>query len=363
MEDAVILKSHQKKFNAIPYPQRVVYRRETSDAGASTVAWLGDEHITAQRVAHASSVTYRVAQSSEILFELARWPADASESLSVRLSATPLGEALIVALLHANDGAEALLPYSRLNPLYESLRELRGRHAEHLGLLALWKEMTDTEARLLRDGLQLLVNDLREQWASGEIPRRVEPERRRVDMQWRAAKGVIQESFRAFSTVLAVRLTLQFGVRPSAPPKSALSRHAAHDGVVKFLRYLNDSYPVVRYIRSVENGAQTGLRHQLLILLDGSLVVDGVRIGEQMGARWVKTICPPDVGSFHCFNNFDQYGLGRIRFDEDGRIAALAQDHLARIVRTNFWIRYIGQRKCVLISQNSSVTQKRSRNR
>lgn len=340
----IIESSHRNKFKS-PSPPR--YYSWLAQVNGQRVIQTrgGEENTHARNVALVSRTAYLVAQSTRSLFGL-ETDLDSGEQ---KLTVTNLGGALVSILRLPLETMAATFPECAFNPLFNIFRQVSAQRMRARELLPLCDDVMGLfgpQAPLMHGQLTAVVKDLRARWATDEIARALEPLRRRQDMQWGDAKQAVTEAFEGCARLLAVHLDLHFLVREKG---YEISKVDAMDCMRKFQRYLNSHFPLIRFVRCIEYGRESGFRFRFIVLLNAHLVADAAVQGIKMGEHW-NVVITNGAGAYCCFNHPDRRGLGTIAYKNEERINALITQEIALVVKPNFWIHYVGQRKSFQIS-------------
>lgn len=340
----IVESSHRRKFRT-PSPPRYSSRLVWEHGRWAIQTFIGEEYTHAMNVALLASTVYLVARSTHDLFGLENDPGSGDK----RLTVSALGGSLIGALRMPLYDMAAAFPECELNPLYGIFQEVTRQRMNELAILVECDSLTGyagPDAALIYEQLDWIVKGLRRSWDVGEIARALEPVRRRVDLQWSETEVAVTDAFAGCARVLAVHLDLHFLQRS---PSNHLSAPDALSCMRKFQRYLNRSFPLVRFFRCIEYGRESGFRFRFIVLLNAYLVADAAAQGIEMGEHW-NAVITAGAGAYCCFNVPSRSGLGMIAFTEKDRIEALLEQEIALVVKSNFWIHYVGQRKSVQIS-------------
>lgn len=340
----IIESSHRNKFKS-PSPPRYVSRLAFVNGQQVIQMWGGEENTHARNVAFVSRTAYLVAHSTRGLFGLET----DRESGEKKLTVTPLGGALVSVLRLPLDTMAATFPECEFNPLFNIFRQASMQRMRARELLPLCDDVmgfVGPQAPSMHEQFTALVNDLRARRTTDEIAQALEPVRRRQDMQWRDAKQAVTEAFDGCAKLLAVHLDLHFLVREIG---DEISKVDAMDCVRKFQRYLSSHFPLIRFMRCIEYGRESGFRFRFIVLLNAHLVANAAVQGAKMGEHW-NIVITQGAGAYCFFNLPQRRGLGTIAYNDKERISALITQEVALVVKPNFWIHYVGQLKSFQIS-------------
>lgn len=350
--------SRKKAIFISPGYERAIFRSQPplrlfySDASATPpnqpVSFLGKEHEHALQIRTAACAALAAVNSADPLFHLSPVRKGAS---TTALRTGEAGERLIDALTLPFEEVQATFSGHRLNPLFLLLWRSRDLHLGRDTSLSLWRSATGDQAGALAAALNDLVTQLRTDWSSSPFKKELDTARRRRDKRWRSAKKAIEESLEDCGKVLAVRLDLYFREHISAAALSNFSKTAAYASLVKLQRYMRERLPLVRYMRVMEYGPETGLQVHLLALLNGHMVHNDVAIAQQLGQYWDGP-ASRSAGAHVSFHGAGACpGLGLIHFRAVETIDALCNRIVAPITKTGFWLHYDAPVRGLVVSQ------------
>lgn len=349
--ECVTQSSHRQKLK-IPSPVRYCPTLARIDGEWTCKADFGTETWAAVDIVHAAQMTYKVASSSHELFVL-KSAADLPEGT---IESDKLGMWLICTVRKPLNELEAAFPQCELNPLFSVLKRAQHNHARSMCDLSSWDGLNalqgfSSSTVVVYRALQAVVEELRGRWRSGEITQAMEVVRRRLDMQSSAIRAALREAVRDYSKLMVIRLDLRF-LAPE--PESEISKQGATVCLQKFQRHLNEKYPLVRFVRCIDHGAESGYSFRFLILLNAYSAGDGRSQGANMGEHW-RSVITGGKGAYFCFNGEGRRGLGDIRSRDGPRVSALIEKEVGLLVEPGFWIRYNGTRQSVQISPKSRI--------
>ncbi|WP_440532352.1 hypothetical protein [Variovorax sp. YR566] len=346
----MISKGYERKLFDRRAPERHAYIYGLNKNGGRTQTLvLGKEHEYASDVKRAAQVAYAIARSERAVFWLEK---ERSGTCQV-IRASHDGKHLLQALQLPFDDIQATLPQHHMNPLYELLQRSREKHILDAMALSFWNAHTDDAAHVLLDSLEAVVRDIREGWASGGVRKALDTARRRSDKRWKSVKKAEEESFQDCADLLTIRLDLHFHSSSDGYPYApAVSEDEAYGYIVKFERYLRERHPLVRYMRNMEYGTESGFHFHMLVFLNGSLAQDGVGIAKTMGEHWEWVITEGKGRYFNCnAHKYVKPVLGRIHYSNLVARQALLESAASYLAKTDIWMRYDALGKSFVISR------------
>lgn len=314
---------------------------------------LGHEHEQAANIAFCAQTAYAVAHSTDRLFDLAESYEGGRQRTSLR--ASNLGQSLICALQTRFDLAERLFPDHEMNPACQVIRDMRRTYASRLVGLGGWRTAYDKEAHDLLRVLGLVVQKLRAKVTDKNWLARLDRDRRRVDKRRQDVEAAIDDALEDCPRVLSVRLELYCHVavdRERFGPHMGFSE--AHECLLKFQRIVR-GYPLLRYIRSIAHGRETGTHFSFLVLLNGEIVRDHAAVSRELGGKWMAITS--GRGLFYVGDAVDRgVGAGMLHLNDLPGVQAVKAEVHERIVMADLWMRYVGCTKTVQISERFSET-------
>lgn len=346
----MISKGYERKLFNRHAPERHVYINGLNKHGerAQTTV-LGKEHEYASDVKHAALMTYVIARSEGPVF----WLEKESGGTCLVIRASHDGKRLLGAMQLPFADIQGALAHNYMNPLYELLRRGVEEHISDPMALSFWEGHAGEAARVLLASLEAVVQDIRQGWVSGGVRKALDTARRRSDKRAKSMKKAVDEAFQDCADNLTIRLDLHFhSPLEGYPYAPAVSEGEAYRYIVKFERYLREHYPLVRYMRNMEYGTETGFHFHLLVFLNGHIAQDGVGIAKVMGEHWEWVITEGKGRYFNC--NAQQYVkpvLGRIHYSNLVVRQALLELAASYLTKTDFWLRYKTSGKAFVISR------------
>ncbi|HIE1653683.1 TPA: hypothetical protein ACXJGC_004985 [Burkholderia cenocepacia] len=311
----------------------------------------------AEDAATITQCVWRILNSDEVLFSVVRkQDVHHSSHRRVKLVSTALGDMLLRCLSIDLEYISMGDPIDQANPFVAMFKHVVARSVNADAVagtlltpiryelqywLTIRRCLTDDELWIFGDGLNEVVEEIRERGKGKPFADELKPYTRLAAKNYASLLELIRSLFKKHHRLLVIRVDFEYGKAHRSIPFARIRKHG--EALVRYLKRVRHRKRDIfkAYALKLEYGFRRDWHFHGLIFLDGNVVHGDVHYGKVFGEHWTKVTTKGMGGYYNCNAKSRKYGkdrgIGIVESDAVGPRYALETHVAGYLAKPDFY--------------------------